>query len=44
VTSWPQAKHWFNFGELELATDGTLTMRILNTAGRAQFTRTLTPS
>jgi alkaline phosphatase D len=44
VTSWSQAKHWFNFGELELARDGRLTMRIVNTAGEVQFERTLTPS
>jgi alkaline phosphatase D len=44
VTTWPQAKHWFNFGELELARDGSLTIRIVNTAGETEFKRTLTPS
>jgi alkaline phosphatase D len=44
VTSWSQAKHWFNFGELELARDGALTIRIVNTAGETEFERTLTPS
>jgi alkaline phosphatase D len=44
VTSWSQAKHWFNFGELELARDGSLTIRIVNTAGEVEFERTLTPS
>jgi hypothetical protein len=43
VTSWTQAKHWFNFGELELDTSGSLTMRIVNTAGEIEFERTLTP-
>jgi alkaline phosphatase D len=44
VTSWSEAKHWFNFGELELARDGSLTLRIVNTAGETEFERTLAPS
>jgi alkaline phosphatase D len=44
VTTWSEAKHWFNFGELELARDGSLTIRIVNTAGETEFERTLTPS
>jgi alkaline phosphatase D len=44
VTSWSQAKHWFNFGELELARDGSLTIRIVNSAGETEFERTLAPS
>ena len=44
VTTWPQAKDWFNFGELELARDGALTIRIVNTAGETEFERTLRPS
>ncbi len=44
ATTWSQAKHWFNFGELELAADGSLTMRIVNTAGEIEFERTLTPA
>jgi hypothetical protein len=44
VTSWAQAKHWFNFGELQLAGNGSLTMRIVNTAGETEFERTLAPS
>jgi alkaline phosphatase D len=44
VTSWSQAKHWFNFGELELTREGSLTMRIINTEGEIAFERTLTPS
>jgi alkaline phosphatase D len=43
VTSWSQAKHWFNFGELELAHDGSLTIRIVNSTGETEFERTLTP-
>ena len=44
VTSWSQAKHWFNFGELELTHDGSLTIRIVNAVGETQFERTLNPS
>jgi hypothetical protein len=44
VTSWSQAKRWFNFGELALTSKGSLTMRIINTAGEIVFERTLTPS
>ena len=44
VTSWSQAKHWFNFGELELTHDGSLTIRIVNAEGETEFERTLTPS
>ena len=43
VTSWAQAKHWFNFGRLELDRDGQLTAAIVNTAGQTQFSFTLTP-
>jgi alkaline phosphatase D len=42
VTSWEEAKRWFNFGTLEFARDGTLTAQIVNTAGVAQFSLTLT--
>jgi hypothetical protein len=41
VTSWDEAKHWFNFGELDFARSGSLTMRIINTAGETEFERTL---
>jgi alkaline phosphatase D len=44
VTTWADAKHWFNFGELDLASGGTLTMRIVNTAGDVEFERVLEPS
>ena len=44
VTSWTEANRWFNFGELELATDRSLTMRILDAAGETRFERRLAPS
>jgi alkaline phosphatase D len=43
VTSWAEAKRWFNFGTLEVAVDGTLTAGIVDTAGRTQFALELTP-
>jgi alkaline phosphatase D len=43
VTTWAQAKEWFNFGTLELDEDGTLTAAIVNTAGQTQFSLTLAP-
>jgi hypothetical protein len=43
VTSWAEAKRWFNFGTLEVAGDGTLTAGIVDTAGRVQFSLELTP-
>jgi hypothetical protein len=43
VTSWEQAKDWFNFGELDFTRNGELTMRIINTAGDTEFSRTMTP-
>lgn len=44
VTSWAQAKHWFNFGELDFSRRGSLTLRVINTAGDTEFIRTLRPS
>jgi alkaline phosphatase D len=44
VTTWTEAKRWFNFGELDVGSSGTLTMRVVNTAGDIAFERTLTPS
>ena len=44
VTSWSEAKRWFNFGELELTRSGLLSIRIINTAGDIEFERTLTPA
>jgi alkaline phosphatase D len=44
VTTWTQAKQWFNFGELELTSHGALTLRIVNTAGETQFELTLPAS
>jgi alkaline phosphatase D len=43
VTTWEQAKEWFNFGTLELAEDGTLTAAIVDTAGETEFSLTLAP-
>ena len=43
VTTWAEAKHWFNFGELDFARGGALTMRVVNTAGTTEFEQTLTP-
>jgi alkaline phosphatase D len=44
VTTWEGAKTWFNFGTLELDTDGTLAAAIVDTAGAAQFRLELEPS
>jgi alkaline phosphatase D len=44
VTTWTEAKHWFNFGELDIGRRGALTMRVVNTAGEVEFERTLRPS
>ena len=43
VTTWTEAKHWFNFGTLELDRDGELTAEIVNTGGQTQFSLTLRP-
>lgn len=43
VTTWEQAKTWFNFGTLEIAADGTLTAGIVDGTGTRQFTLALTP-
>jgi alkaline phosphatase D len=43
VTTWEQAKGWFNFGTLEIERDGTLTAAIVDTAGDAQFSVELEP-
>jgi alkaline phosphatase D len=37
VVTWEQAKHRFNFGTLEVDTDGTLTIGVVNTAGERVF-------
>ena len=37
VLSWEDAKHWFNFGTLEVDESGALTARVVNTAGEEQF-------
>jgi alkaline phosphatase D len=43
VTTWTQAKEWFNFGTLELDRSGRLTAAIVNTAGQRRFSLTLAP-
>jgi alkaline phosphatase D len=43
VSSWTEAKRWFNFGTLEVAGDGTLTAGIVDTAGRVQYSLELAP-
>jgi alkaline phosphatase D len=43
VTNWEQAKHWFNFGTLEIGVGGDLTAEVVNTAGATQFSLTLEP-
>jgi alkaline phosphatase D len=41
VTSWDEAKRWFNFGTLEVTADGDLTAQVVNTTGQPQFSLTL---
>jgi alkaline phosphatase D len=43
VTSWDQAKQWFNFGTLEVGARGDLTAEVVDTAGVPQFSLTLEP-
>jgi hypothetical protein len=43
VTSWDQAKRWFNFGTLEIGAGGDLTAEVVDTAGEPQFRLTLEP-
>ena len=43
VTSWDQAKRWFNFGTLELGAGGRLTAEVVDTAGEPKFSLTLEP-
>jgi alkaline phosphatase D len=43
VMNWDQAKHWFNFGTLEVGADGDLTAGVINTAGEPRFSLTLEP-
>jgi alkaline phosphatase D len=44
VTTWAEAKRWFNFGMLEVSRDGTLIARIVDTAGQNRFSLELDPS
>jgi hypothetical protein len=43
VTSWEEAKRWFNFGTLEVGAGGDLTAQVIDTAGDPQFSLTLDP-
>jgi alkaline phosphatase D len=43
VTTWEEAKRWFNFGTLEVDRNGRLTAAIVNTAGERVFSLTLAP-
>jgi alkaline phosphatase D len=43
VTTWEEAKGWFNFGTLEVDRSGTLTAAIVTTAGERVFSLTLAP-
>jgi alkaline phosphatase D len=43
VTTWDEAKQWFNFGTLEVDRNGRLTAAIVNTAGQTRFSLTLVP-
>jgi alkaline phosphatase D len=44
VTSWEEAKRWFNLGLLEVAADGVLTASIVDTGGRRLYALRLEPS
>jgi alkaline phosphatase D len=43
VTSWEQAKAWFNFGTLEIDADGSLAAGIVDGTGASQFELVLEP-
>jgi alkaline phosphatase D len=43
VTTWDQAKSWFNFGTLEIDADGKLQAAIVDTAGERRFELELGP-
>ena len=44
VTSWEEAKEWFNFGTLQVDASGVLRAAIVNTAGEEVFGLELTPA
>jgi len=44
VTTWEQAKSWFNFGTIEIDENGTLDAAIVDTAGHRRFELRLPPS
>ena len=43
VTTWTEAKRWFNFGTLTVRDDGTLTAGVVNTAGESVYSLELAP-
>ena len=43
VTTWEEAKRWFNFGSLVAQDDGTLTVGVVNTAGDTVYSLELAP-
>lgn len=43
VTSWAEAKRWFNFGTLVVRRDGTLTAGVVDTSGSSLYSLELTP-
>ena len=44
VTTWEQAKSWFNFGTIQIDKNGTLEAAIVDTAGHRRFELRLPPS
>ena len=44
VTTWEQAKSWFNFGTIEIDENGTIEAAIVDTAGHRRFELRLPPS
>jgi len=43
VTSWDEAKRWFNFGALEIDEGGALRLHVIDTGGESQFGLELAP-
>jgi hypothetical protein len=43
LTSYPQAKHWMNFGAAEVAENGALRVKIINAEGSTVYQTELLP-
>lgn len=43
VTTWEEAKRWFNYGIIDIAEQGDLTIQIKNTFGDSVFEKTILP-